>query len=228
MVRIEEKLKEAGANFPNDDEGNMAKYEAIAFVLSGKTFSDKNKEAKKRGLLKYGKWKKDVTISIFESDPVFNEYRELFRDTTATTETEPGNTDPDYFNPENGGSDVLLLDASQTSRILGRKSTSEWNFDSKARGFITQVLTRYDELERDNPSAFVNFKSEMQKKFDYCMDGVWDKSRRPTVVKDTDLKGNNMVDQLASRGLFSQKKIDELGASDLRPQIHRAQRKSYL
>ncbi len=222
MELIEAKLKAAGCNFPDTSKGKLDKYEAIAMVMAGKTFSADNDEARQRGLFNYGVPK--TPVSLFQADKVFEDYRQAFRDTTASTDTEPGDTDSDYFNPRNGGSDLMLLDASQTSRILSRKSTSEWTYDSKARGYVTQVLIRYDELEKTDPGAFAVFKNEMRTKFDYCMDGVWDKSRRPTVVKDTDLQGNNMVDQLASRGLLSESKIKELSAADLRPSIVSAKR----
>ncbi len=221
MEVIEAKLKEAGAKFPDTPKGNLAKYEAIAMVLSGKTFYEGNKEVEERGLLNYG-WNPGARVSIFGSDKDLSAYRDAFRDATSSTDTEPGGTDSDYFNPGNGGSDIMLLDESQFSRILSRKSTSEWTYDSKARGLVTQVLMRYDELEKVDPDAFQNFKRETRKKFDYCMDGVWDKSRRPTVVKDTDLQGNNMVDQLASRGLLSESKIREL--AELKADIVNARR----
>lgn len=222
MEIIEAKLEAAGAKFLDTDQGRLDKYEAIAMVLSGKTFYEGNAEAEERGLLKYG-WNPGARVSIFGSDTDLTAYRDEFRKITASTDTEPGNTDSDYFNPSNGGADIMLLDASQTSKILSRKSTSEWTYESKARGFITQVFMRYDELEKVDQDAFQNFKKEMRAKFDYCADGVWDKSRRGVVVTDTDLQGNNMVDQLASRGLLSEAKIKAL--AELRPEILSAQRK---
>ena len=220
MEKIEEKLKEAGCKFPDTDKGNMAKYEAIAMVMAGKTFSADNGEARSRGLLNYGIPSK--AISIFEDDAEFNDYRAAFRNTTASTDTEPGDTDSDYFNPGNGGSDIMLLDQSQTSRILGRKSTGEWTYDSKARGYITQILIRYDELEKANPGAFQNFKEEIRKKMSYCVLGVWDKGRLPIVATDSDLQDNNMLDQLASRGLFTDDKLKVL--EEFRKGIRSAQR----
>ncbi len=222
MEVIEKQLAEGGAKFPDTDKGNLAKYEAIGMILAGKTFYEGNKEARKRGLLDYG-WNPGARVSIFGSDTDLTAYREAFRDVTGSTDTEPGNTDSDYFNPGNGGADIMLLDSSQTSKILSRKSTSEWTYESKARGFITQVFMRYDELEKVDPDALQNFKKEMQKKFDYCVDGVWDESRRKVVVTDTDLQGNNMVDQLASRGLISDAKIQIL--AKWKADIVNAQRK---
>ncbi len=122
--------------------------EIVAQVLAGQT-----------AILRDGKGD-EVEISLFQNIPAFNKFRE-YRATNVGT-TKPGETDDDFFNPDNGASDVLLMPVQAVELILTRSSPGPFQYSPKAENFLASVLMRYDELERLNDqSAFINFKKEM-------------------------------------------------------------------
>lgn len=205
MVQIEKRLEAAGVEFEDNNDSRMAKYEMIAMVLSGKTLHDDMEEMHGRGLYRYG-WDPGATISIFESD--FNEYREEFRENTESASCDPSKTDPDYFNYQVGGSDVLLLTDSQFTKILQKSSTSRWDFEEKARGLFTQIFTRYEDLKDHDPEALANFKKEITSKLDYWWGAGMDKSRKPTFIEDYDFEGNLIYKKLIELGLVTKKMKD--------------------
>lgn len=202
MERIEQRLEEGGAKFPDTEQGRLDKYEAIGMVLSGKTYpinvAADGSDASRVRLLSYG-WIKGKTISIFENE--FSEYRKKFREFTESASCDPSSTDPDYFNYQNGGSDVLLLHNSQFTKILQKSSTSRWDFEEKARGLFTQIFDRYDELGRVDPEAQESFRKEMQAKIEYWWDAGMDKSRKPTFMVDRDFRNELIWKELINRGL---------------------------
>lgn len=182
---IEDRLAANGETFNGlkDMKDQKNKDHAVARILAGQTYKCANK--------KY--------ISIFEDD--FTEYREDYRSKTATTSTSPKETDDDFFNPGNGGSDVLLLDNIQTAAILEKTSTGTWINTTKAPNFVTQVFLRDEDLEEKLPRAKENFRKEMKAKFTYWMNQT-DDSRRAGLVTDIDLHGRVIIQELHKRGML--------------------------
>ncbi|MBP9850445.1 MAG: hypothetical protein KBC47_02020 [Candidatus Peribacteraceae bacterium] len=105
-------------------------------------------------------------ISIFDnSNPIFVKYRNYFMDTTNTTPTEPDKTDPDFYNPQNGGSDLLLLGPAEIANNFSHTSQGRWTEENKALNFATQVLMRDVELGKIDLQLQSDFRAEMKKKF---------------------------------------------------------------
>lgn len=122
--------------------------EWVAKVLAGQTMSDD-----------HGK-----PVSIYEDNTIFNRYREHYMQVTDTTPTNPGKTDPDFFNPGNGGSDLLLLGANETANILGHQSQGPWIAENLAINYITQVFMRDSELGLIDPKLQKQFRIDMRSK----------------------------------------------------------------
>lgn len=105
-------------------------------------------------------------ISIFDNkNPIFVKYRNYFMDTTNTTPTEPGKTDPDFYNPQNGGADLLLLGSAEIANNFNHTSQGRWTEENKALNFATQVLMRDVELGKIDKQIQADFRAEMKKKF---------------------------------------------------------------
>jgi len=106
-------------------------------------------------------------LSIFDSEiETFNAYRKFYMDFTDTTPTDVRKTDPDFFNPGNGGSDLLLLGQNEVGNILGHQSQGPWIEESKANNFVTQIFMRDEELIKQDPSGRLrsNYRAEMKRK----------------------------------------------------------------
>lgn len=152
-----------------------------------------------------------LSISIFNNDAVFNDYRKYFSDTTQSTDTKPDQTDDDFFNPDNIGSDVLLLGDTQTLKILKRESQGAFTHRTKATNFVAQIIDRYDELA-SMPAAQANFKREMAKKLNYWMqtDVVTNASASRQIAAENDKKERNILIHLYDRGLIDVAYFDRL------------------
>lgn len=193
MEKIEKRLKEAGADFPDTKEGRLAKYEAIAMVLSGKMLHDNSDDFRWPHIRKFG-WKPGAKISLYENE--FNDYREAFDQYTEQASSDPGKTDPDYFNVRNGGSDIQLLNLAQIVKILKFTSTAAFQEDEKARGFFSQVFARCRELAATDPAAHDNFVRDMSKKLSSWWKQEADPSRRKTFENKTGQLGENITENL--------------------------------
>lgn len=123
----------------------------VAKVLAGQTIKDKDGNP----------------LSIFDSSiDAFSKYRQFYIDITDTTPTEPKKTDPDFFNPGNGGSDLLLLGQNEVGNILGHQSQGPWIEENKAINFVTQIFMRDEDLIKQDESGRLrkNFRAEMKRK----------------------------------------------------------------
>ncbi len=178
IARIEELM-------PADVRANTSKLDReVAKVLSGYT--------------RHG-------ISIFRQDPAFIEYRKFWKNTTNSTPIEVGKTDPDFFNPsEDTYSDVLLLSQGPTSAILARQSQGYWTHDEKARGYMTMVLQRYDNLIKDGLSEEEEvFQKEMKAKLQYWYRKVISQAAGlKNFVTDTTLDDKIIFEELYARGIM--------------------------
>lgn len=207
MVKIESRLKEEGVVFDeNTDDGIKAKHEAIGIILSGKTY----KFGTHRVLKKY---EPRNPISIFES--IFDDYRKNFRDTTQATQTDPSSTDDDFFNPENGGSDILLLGAIQTKRMIKRESQGSFSpaSETKARGFYAQAYDRYGELKKAGlTSALENYQKEMKAKIQdwYATDVVGNNSSIKQFAADRDKNGRLIHATLLDAGFITLEQFNHI------------------
>lgn len=115
-------------------------------ILAGKTYKSKD-----------GKHK----ISIFDDE--FSEYRNYWLGTPTTTSAKE--SDDDWFNPSNGGSDILLLGPGATEEILRRRSQGDFEIQVKAQGYFAQVFMRDNELAKEGlTGAQANFRREIQGK----------------------------------------------------------------
>ncbi len=210
MEDIETRLKQAGAEFPDTPEGRLGKYEAIGMVLAGKTASEENGEFKSRILMRFGKhWKKGTKISLFET--AFTEYRKEFFDATAQGTCSPAKTDNDYFNNENGGSDIMLLNPTHIKKILIKDSTGQWTTAEKAEGFFAQLFDRDDELAKLDPIALRNFKQEMSTKINIWWNDL-DGSRREKFPQNRDQSGRRIIKELVDRNLVTDVAWNEMDA----------------
>lgn len=154
MENIEKRLEREGVIFDDSAEGRTAKYEAIGFILAGKTY--------KEGMFRVDeKYKPKHAISIFEDE--FSEYRSAYLD-TSNSSTEPKKTDDDYFAPKNDGSDILLGGRKLTESIITRESQGKFVNLNQADGYFGQLFDRYNELGQISPVAQNNFRSDMIEK----------------------------------------------------------------
>jgi hypothetical protein len=121
----------------------------IAKVLAGQTVLGKD-----------GKW-----ISIFDgSNKIFTEYRKYFMDTTNTTPTDPGDTDPDFYNPQNGGSDILLLGPNEIANNFSHTSQGRWTDENKALNLVIQIFMRDAELGKKDKKLQKSYRKDMKYK----------------------------------------------------------------
>ncbi len=204
MEKIEKLLESYGANFPNTHDGKLAKYEAIGMVLAGKTFSADNDEVIQRKLLRFGKWDSTKCISLFQDIPEFNKYREKFSSYTSQSTCDPKKTDNDYFNAENDGSDVMLLNQTGYEKVLIKDSTGKWTNAEKAAGFLAQVVERYDDLQTHDRRALAQYLAEVSEKLSYW----WlttDDSRKNEFHENRDQRNRVIFVELLKRGLFTEK-----------------------
>ncbi|MEQ1849435.1 MAG: hypothetical protein ABL890_02495 [Candidatus Peribacteraceae bacterium] len=202
MEQIEKKLAELGADFPDDDEGKMAKYEAIGLVLAGKTFSESNEEVMRRGLTRYG-WKKGASISIFDDE--FVKYRDDYFNTTTGKTTDPGKTDDDYFAHDNGGSDILLASRTITEAIVNKESQGSFTEPAKAKGYYAQLFDRDDELQARGGPAAANFRIEMKKKLISTFKvGYQIPAAATQIRKDLDSTGRPILEELKRRKIITE------------------------
>ncbi len=208
IVKIEDRLQKEGVEFPATEQGFKDRCEAIAVIMSCKTYG-KGKDT--GGKIKIeGSYAPKNPISIFDEE--FSEYREKFRSYTSTTTTEPAKTDDDFFG---GISDAMLLDETQTGRILDRKSTGEWTLATKARGFVSNIFNLDDELMAlDKKDASKNFRKEMCQKMNFWMDSFMDDGRKKVFVKDRDLKGRIIYEEMHKRNLISSDHYNILKSMD--------------
>lgn len=207
MEKIERKLEECGAHYPpNDPKARLSKYEAIGFVLAGKTLHLNNDEAVRRGIFDYG-WNSTAKISIFDSE--YADYREAYSDLTSQSTCSPKETDNDYFNAECGGSDIMLLNQTGIEKILIKDSTGKWTLAEKAVGFFSQVFARYDELEELDPITLKNYETEMRQKLSYWWMNT-DDSRKNQFHANEDQYGKKIYIKLLERKLLDKKSIANL------------------
>lgn len=148
------------------------------------------------------------TISIFMNE--FNRYRKFWQE--RATSTNPGKTDDDFFNPDNGGSDPLLLPPSAVASILSRKSQGPYEQDTKARNFLAMVIWRADDLQSVGQGAYENYVKEMKEKLrqglqqTYIQDAacnqiVAEKTNTTGVAELGEISSINILDGLHERGL---------------------------
>ncbi len=206
MEKIEQKLAQCGANYPDTPEGRLMKYEAIAFVLAGKTLHLGNSEASDRGLFSHG-WNKSAKISIFEPD--FDEYRHEYSEATSQSTCSPKETDNDYFNAEVGGSDIMLLNQTGFEKILIKDSTGKWTLAEKAVGFLAQLFERYDELQAIDPEAHRKFSTEIREKLSYWWN-VMDDSRKQQFHENEDQRGRKIYEEILKRKMFNGRALGNL------------------
>lgn len=146
ILEIERLLKEYGGEFPDTPSGHRLKDDAIARVLAAQTVTIKNHH-----------------ITLFDpKNKIFHEYLKDFASTTNTTPTNPGDTDPDYFNPALGGSDLLLLGSSEIARVLEHQSQGPWVHQNKATNFVTQIFCRDEELGEKSLALQSEFRHQMR------------------------------------------------------------------
>lgn len=198
MEKIEKKLEQAGAHFPDTPEGRLVKYEAIAMVLSGKALHEGSTDSRWPIVSKFG-WKKGSVVSLYGND--FTEYRKEFDENTEQASCSPKETDPDYFNARNGGSDVMLLNRTMIGIILEKTSTGTWTFKTQAEGFMAQTFDRHEELGKINPEAQKHLEEEMRKKISSWWNGT-DDSRKQQFFSNKDQLNRPMWEELLKRNLL--------------------------
>lgn len=101
-------------------------------------------------------------VSIFGDDPVYAGYRDYWHANQTTTKAK--DTDDDFFNPSNGGADILLLWGDGIGSILECTSLGQFTSEGKARGYLTQLIVLNDTLKEKDPKAYNNFLHETQEK----------------------------------------------------------------
>lgn len=148
-------------------------------------------------------------VSIFEDDEVFNGYREYW--SLNQTSTDASKTDDDYFTATNGGSDIRLIWEEGVKVILECTSLGQFSNQTKARGYLTQLLMLDDELKAKNPSAHNNFLAETKKKLTFWYaEGINNENTRKTfsnfrtsTMKDpANLSDKNVLFELWHRGFI--------------------------
>lgn len=164
ILLIENKLDAGGIAFATPKDKN----EAVAEILSARTYRNGG-----------------VTISIFQNE--FNFYRNYWQGTETTTSAK--DTDDDWFNPDNGGADILLLGVPATMDILKRESQGPFVERVKGPNYFAQVFMRDNDLS-DIPDAQENFRREMKIKMDYYL-GQLQGAAQPTTLVDRTGKYRN-------------------------------------
>ncbi len=175
------------------------KDEAIAMILAGKTYKDES-----TGLV----------ISIFNSE--FKYYRDYWN--KASTTTSAKDSDDDWFNPENGGADILLLGKAGLLEIAGRQSQGPFVHGTKAPNYFAQVFMRDNDLETHGlQDAKNNFRNEMREKvnsYSYQLQAAGkDQFPLDTTLSYTkpEIPSNaNILMELLNRDMISEKAYREL------------------
>lgn len=195
ITMIEQKMDLKHVTFKKQKD----KDEAIAMILAGKTFKD---EAT------------GLTISIFESD--FTYYRDYWDKTSTTTSAK--DSDDDWFNPENGGADILLLGKAGLLEIAARQSQGPFVLGNKAPNYFAQVFMRDNDLEANGlQDAKNNFRNEMRKKVDFYSYQIQaagkDQFPLDTTLRysDPNIPSNaNILMELLDRKMISERSYREL------------------
>lgn len=192
---IEKRFDELGISFEGSDEMTIqkAKDQKIAEILSGKTMIDAVTGRK---------------ISIFDKE--FDFYRRYWIETPTTTSAKE--SDDDWFNPDNGGSDVLLLGNAATFDILRRQSQGPFENHNKAPNYFAMVFMRDDDLKKQGMTdALNNYQKEMRAKMDYYGQSLRAAGREQFLSDRTLTHGDNpavsnlvILDELIKRKLISE------------------------
>jgi hypothetical protein len=151
---IEQAQREAGRNYlPKGETVDRL----IARVLAGQTLDKK----------KFG-WRR--SISIFMDKPAYNGYHEMFEPQDGIS---PKDTDTEFFNEQNDGSEALLGNGGTYGAIFKATTTGNYDNSTHAKLFLDQILVRHDTLSPENDPALApvqeRFRADIEKK----MNGVF-------------------------------------------------------
>jgi hypothetical protein len=108
------------------------------------------------------------SISVFNSKYTF--YRDKYKDTSIKA----GETDDDFYNIDNGGSEPILLKNQGYSSVLAITSTGNFQHNAKAMYFLDQLIRRHDDLQQNLPGEeYQNFVREVQGKMEAVLTTIW-------------------------------------------------------
>jgi len=159
----------------------------VAKVLSSQTVKEE-------------KWKN--SISIF--DERYNSYRHKIA--TTQTSLKPGDTDDDFYNVKNGGSEVILMGKDAYRAVCNITTTGDLTHYTKAKSFLEQILVRDEDLRKNLPGViYDNFKKETKEKLDYILQTTLTHGNNAQLahVEISDSK-NKLFLTLVQRGLISE------------------------
>jgi vacuolar-type H+-ATPase subunit E/Vma4 len=207
IVEIERLLEMNGTHFPKTREGNRAKDAAIAEVLAARTVTAEN----------------GTHITLYDpNNKIFQKYQKEFASVTNTTPTDPKDTDPDYFNPALGGSDLLLLGSAEFARILEHQSQGPWVHQNKATNFVTQIFCRDKELGEKDKALQAEFRAQMKSRFVKYFNNViaqaagTENLQRATTseAQETppDIRGKYVLEQFIMRDMISDYQAEQIAA----------------
>ncbi len=141
------------------------------------------------------------TLSIYENIKPFKKYRDYRRDFLHSFDAKT--LDDDYYNPDNNGTELVLLGAAAYREILSTNSAGAFDTKDKARMFIEQLLTHYETLKKAVKAGklpagvFTNYVKATREKLDNVY-GAWTVGTGSQIVS---YKGRPHNDFLI-RGLF--------------------------
>ncbi|HRH93597.1 MAG TPA: hypothetical protein PKV72_03640, partial [Candidatus Peribacteria bacterium] len=182
LTKTIKKVEGRLAALPGGMKNYDTKEEAVAFIMSGRTY--------KQG---------DEVISIFQGD--FDDYRKWWNK-YAQSSTSAAKTDDDFFNPD--GSDILLAGSRILEEIGTRDSTGRPTHQAKSANFFAMVIDRYDDLKKNDPVAKEKYRSEIQAKL-----ANWFRTRICSNAASTlqfpeeaDIKNRNILEELLKRRIL--------------------------
>lgn len=156
-------------------------------------------------------------ISIFDNtNDVFNRYRKYYIDYTNTTPTNPGDTDPDFFNPDNGGSDVMLLGSQEYARILEHQSQGPWVHQSKAANFVQQLLLQDVKLGKISTELQQSFRDHVRGSMSRYTNNLTQQAAAENIAKistrnnsedPVEINNKSVLNQLFLRDMITEKQL---------------------